>query len=90
MGYLLGSIHFGKNEMYPFPDEIIEAIHSSSEVVSEVTFASFDSPTTAALSQKAMAEKPHIMTGLTVAEKDRLSQKLASYNFNMKDSKKSF
>ncbi|ALS00234.1 hypothetical protein ATZ33_02230 [Enterococcus silesiacus] len=87
VGYLLGTIHFGKKEMYPFPDEIIEAIHSSSEVVSEVTFASFDSPTTAALSQKAMAKKPHIMTDLTVDEKERLSQKLASYNFKLEDVK---
>ncbi|MEI5991858.1 hypothetical protein A5881_003397 [Enterococcus termitis] len=87
VGYLLGSIHVGKKEMYPFPNEILEAIHDSSEVVSEVAFTSFDSPTTIALSQKAMAEKPHILTELTEDEKERLSKKLASYNFQLEDLK---
>lgn len=85
VGYLLGSIHFGKKEMYPFPSEIIDAIDSASEVISEVSFTSINSPTTAALARKATTEEPHILTDLTDDEKERLSQKVASYNFQLED-----
>ncbi|MGX7418297.1 TraB/GumN family protein [Carnobacterium gallinarum] len=41
-GYLLGTIHAGKSEMYPFPLEIIQAINQSSVVVQEINTKGFD------------------------------------------------
>lgn len=39
-GYILGSIHIGKNDWYPFPIEITDAINNSSKIFSEVKYSS--------------------------------------------------
>lgn len=85
IGYILGSIHIGHKDMYPFPKEITKAVASSSAVISEVTFSSLTSPASAKLAQKAIEEEPHILTNLSEEEKERLNEKLASYDYSIED-----
>lgn len=85
VGYLLGSIHVGKKEMYPFPKEITQAVAKSSAVASEVTFAALTSPLSATLAQKAIQEEPHVLTNLNEKDKERLNERLASYDYSADD-----
>ncbi|MDH6364144.1 uncharacterized protein YbaP (TraB family) [Enterococcus sp. PF1-24] len=81
--YLLGSIHVGEEEMYPFPTEITEAVTTSDVVISEINFESMNTPTAAALSQRAIVKEPHVLTDLSKKDKERLAEKLDSYNLSL-------
>lgn len=85
VGYMLGSIHFGKKSMYPFPDEIITSVEESSALYSEVTFSSIMSPSSAVLMRQATKAEPHVLSNLSSEEKSDLEANLESYDISLDD-----
>ena len=81
VGYILGSIHLGKKEWYPFPDYVAEKIDAADTIISEVAFNSLFSD--AAFTSEKFAEisgSKFVSDYLSKEQQAILDQKLATYN----------
>lgn len=85
VGYMLGSIHIGRSEMYPFPDKIENIVKDSSVVYSEVKLSVMSSTSASSAALQAIVEEPHILTNLSEEEKQTLEQNLESYEITIDD-----
>ncbi|WP_100065236.1 TraB/GumN family protein [Miniphocaeibacter massiliensis] len=58
-GHIIGTIHMGKEEMYPFPQEMLDALNNSKYFVTEVKMAEMSSPESQEIMLNAMkGDKP--------------------------------
>lgn len=85
VGHMLGSIHMGKEDMYPFPDEIIDSLEASSAFYSEVTFSSMTSVHATLAMQEASQNEPLVLTGMTDEAKAKLETNLEPYDIKLED-----
>lgn len=86
MGYILGSIHIGSNEWYPFPTEITEAIDNSALILSEVKYSSaFSQNVFNYESDVDTFEKYLLKNYFSKEEKEELSKATADYKISKID-----
>ncbi|MBO0444267.1 TraB/GumN family protein [Vagococcus fluvialis] len=82
-GYILGSIHIGNNDWYPFPEEITDAIDNSALIFSEVKYSStFESNTFNYQTNSDTYEKYILNNYFSKDEKVKLSKVAEDYKIN--------
>lgn len=82
-GHLLGTVHIGKPEMYPFPDELIEDFNSSSNFITEI--GEMDEAVDEEAMMASMMAKESLTTGMTEETQEKYQEILASYDLTEDD-----
>lgn len=80
VGHILGTMHIGKKEMYPFPDEILEPLKKSRLLLTEVKMADLEAPDPKLL--MAMMQSPTPITdGMNEKSLALFRDRLDEYGF---------
>ena len=84
VGYILGSIHLGKKEWYPFPDYVAEKIDNADIVISESVLNDVFTLTEYAAEDISIATKnKYISDYVDDKQAEELKAKLKTYNINI-------
>lgn len=78
--YLLGSIHIGEEAMYPFPNQLLQYIDESDELITEVPLAALMQS-----QSNASQEPPLLMDEFSSAQQSTLLAKIKDYGYTEKD-----
>lgn len=79
-GYVLGSIHIGNNDWYPFPAEITDAIDNSALIFSEVKYSSAFAPNTFNYQTNSDTYEKYLLNNyFSKDEKEKLSKVASDY-----------
>ncbi|MGX6977959.1 TraB/GumN family protein [Vagococcus elongatus] len=84
-GYLLGTIHVGKQSMYPFPERILGDLEKSFNFITEIKMSEFENPETGEKAQEAMAAEEPLTTNMTDDAREKYQEILKDYGYQEKD-----
>lgn len=79
-GYLLGTVHMGKPEMYPFPDKIITDLAKSDNFITEVERTKMEKPADQEGKYAAMMAETPITNEMSEETRKKYQAILASYD----------
>lgn len=80
VGHVLGTMHIGKKEMYPFPDTILEPLQNSRVLLTEVKMADLEAPDMTLMMAVMAGEQP-ITDGMNEESLALFRQRLKEYGF---------
>lgn len=80
VGHILGTMHIGKKEMYPFPEEVLKPLEASSLLLTEVKMSELESPDQELLMTVIQGDKP-ITEGMSEASLKLFRKRLKEYKF---------
>lgn len=84
-GYLIGTIHIGKQSMYPFPERILEDLKKSANFITEIEMSEFENPETGEKAQETMTTEEPLTTNMTPEARQNYQEVLKDYDYQEKD-----
>lgn len=84
-GYLLGTVHIGKPEMFPFPEKIITDLESSTNFITELEVADMEKPVDPEEVPVGVMTETPITADMSEATRQTYQKILASYGLKEED-----
>ena len=81
-GHLMGTIHIGKEGMYPFPEQIVENLKESENFVTEVDMKEMNSPETQQKALGYMISQEPLTTNMSEESKINYIEILKSFGYS--------
>ena len=81
-GHLMGTIHIGKEGMYPFPEQIVQHLKSAENFVTEVNMKDMNSPQTQQMALEYLISKEPLTTNMSEESKIKYIEILKSFGYS--------